>query len=409
MRRLSAALLAVLAAACAHAAEDSGAGAQAVQQSLYQEALQALAEGRRTDASTALQRLVEQEPRHAGAWLDLALIQCSLGNADEAERLFATVETRFAPSRDILELIAHTREDGCRPWTPNSALTLSVGRGVDRNVNQGASTSTLRLDGGAIELPLLEDFLPKRDNYKVVGLDYLRDLTPNGSIGFAQFQWRRNDHLHQYDTASAFGGVESPWSFGRWALRTTGLAGVVGLGGQLYQRQAQGQLRVAPPLSLPDNTTFNLMGGVSVTDYKRLINFDSRTLELRPELSYRSNGLLANASLGFLSDHGNAGRPGGRRHGQFLNLLVRKSLYGDSIGELAYTRQTWRSAQAYAPDLLIPQIRDQETQALRATLTYPIAKRQSLQLEARAVQNRENIAIFQYNNRQLQLSWLWQP
>jgi tetratricopeptide (TPR) repeat protein len=404
MKRFIPALLA-LAMACARGA-DAGPDAQ---ESLYQDALRALAEGRRTDASESLRRLVEQEPRHAGAWLDLALIQCGLGNSDEAERLFATVETRFAPSRDILELIAQAREDGCRPWTPTSALTLSVGRGVDRNVNQGASTSALRLEGSTIELPLLDDFLPKRDNYKVVGLEYLRDLTPNGTIGFAQLQWRRNDHLHQYDTASAFGGVESPWRFGGWALRTTGLVGMVGLGGHQYQRQAQGQLRVSPPLPLPDKVSFNLMGGATVTDYKRLNNFDAHSLELRPELSYRSSGLLANASLGFVSDHGNAGRPGGDRHGQFLNLLVRKSLFGESIGELAYTRQTWRSAEAYAPALLIPQVRDQATQALRATLTYPVAKHHSLQLEARAVQNRENILIFQYNNRQLQLSWLWQP
>jgi hypothetical protein len=46
---------------------------------------------------------------------------------------------------------------------------------------------------------------------------------------------------------------------------------------------------------------------------------------------------------------------------------------------------------------------------LRGTLTYRIDKQHSLQLEARAVRNRENIEIFQYNNRQLQLSWVWQP
>lgn len=119
MKRSIAAALALLAAlawpACALAQADAAApdadepGAPtlgATQQALYQEALQALAEGRRTDASRALRRLIEQEPRHAGAWLDLALIQCGLGNAEEAERMFATVETRFDPSREILELIS---------------------------------------------------------------------------------------------------------------------------------------------------------------------------------------------------------------------------------------------------------------------------------------------------------------
>ncbi|MFC5551306.1 tetratricopeptide repeat protein [Massilia aerilata] len=422
MKRSIAAALALLAAlawpACALAQADAAApdadepGAPtlgATQQALYQEALQALAEGRRTDASRALRRLIEQEPRHAGAWLDLALIQCGLGNAEEAERMFATVETRFDPSREILELISQTREEGCHPWTPNSALSLIAGRGYDRNVNQGASTSTLKLGDGSVELPLLDDFLPKQDGYTVAGLEYLRALTPNGTIGFAQLQSRRNDTLHQYDSSSLFGGIESPWRFGSWALRSTLAAGMVSLGGHIYQRQAQAQLRVTPPLSLPNNTLLNVMGGYTVTDYRRLTNFDAHTLELRPELSHQRGSLYGSASFGLLSDHGNAQRPGGDRHGQLLSLLLRSPLAAGLTGELGYTRQTWRSARPYAPELLIPQTRDQATQVLRAVLSYPIGKNQSLMLETRAVRNRENIDIFQYNNRQFQLSWRWQP
>ncbi len=411
------AFMAALAPACARAAEDASlpaaaapdtaAGAPDQQEALYQEALLALSEGRRTDASRILRRLVELAPRHAGAWLELALTQCGLGNADEAERLFATVETRFNPSRDILEVISQTREEGCRPWTPNSALSVSFGRGFDHNVNQGASTSTPTLGGVSVEL--LDDFLPKKDAYVTAGVDYLRDLTPNGTIGFAQLQSRRNDSLRQFDSSALFGGVESPWRFGKWALRSTLVAGMVSLGGHLYQRQAQAQLRVAPPLSLSNNTTFNLMGGWTWTDYQRLTNFDARTLELRPELSHRTGSLYLATSLGLLSDRGNALRPGGNRHGQLLNLLLRSPLWAGLTGELGYTRQTWRSAQAYAPDLLIPEVRNQETHVLRATLTYPIDKNHSLMLEARGVLNRENIEIFQYNNRQFQLSWRWQP
>lgn len=412
-RLLPAALALLLAScalpACAQAQADTPAPLEAAQHSLYQEALLALTEGRRTDASRALQRLIEQEPRHAGAWLDLALIQCGLGNADEAERLFATIETRFNPSRGILELISQTREEGCHPWTPTSTLAVTFGRGIDHNVNQGASTSTLKLGDGSLELPLLDDFLPKRDDYTVAGLEYVRDLTPNGTIGFAQVQSRRNDSLRNYDTDSLFGGVESPWRFGNWALRSTVVAGTVSLGGHSYQRQAQGQLRVTPPLSLPNNTVFNLMGGYTWTNYRRLANFDARTMELRPELTYRRSNVYSSASLGLLNDHGDAGRPGGNRHGQLLNLLVRVALPADMTGELGYTRQTWRSARPYAPELLIPQTRDQATQVLRATLTYPINKNHSLVFDARAVRNRENIEIFQYNNRQFQLSWRWQP
>jgi hypothetical protein len=41
-------------------------------------------------------------------------------------------------------------------------------------------------------------------------------------------------------------------------------------------------------------------------------------------------------------------------------------------------------------------------------LSYPLAAHQSLNLEARAVRNAENISLFQYNSRQIQLNWQWQ-
>jgi hypothetical protein len=89
-------------------------------------------------------------------------------------------------------------------------------------------------------------------------------------------------------------------------------------------------------------------------------------------------------------------------------VLARWPLGRGIIGELGYTHQSWRSSSAYSPGL-IEQTRAQETQTLRSTFVYPINQRQSIQLEARLVRNRENISIFQYNNRQLQLSWQWQP
>ena len=114
---------------------------------LYQQALESLAEGRKSDASDQMTRLIGMVPQHAGAWLDLALIQCSLGQTNEAERLFATVETRFDPAREILELIAEARDTGCMAWTPSSSGALSLTRGVDDNVNQGASNSSFIVEG----------------------------------------------------------------------------------------------------------------------------------------------------------------------------------------------------------------------------------------------------------------------
>ncbi len=398
-------------------AQDIGADAPASapadaaqQDALYQHALQSLAEGRKTDASETLARLIEQAPQHAGALIDLALIQCSLGNANEAERLFATIETRFSPTREILELIGEARDSGCKPVAPASSAGISVGRGIDDNVNQGASNSTFVVTGpdGDIELPLLEDFRPKRDGYTTVGADFVRSLGSNGSLGFMQFQQRRYDSMRAYDTGALYGGIESPWRFGAWTMRTTGSLGVTTMGGRAYQKQAQAQARVAPPLPLPANTQLYLTASATHTKYLTLRSFDSDVLEARALLAHQAGTLAATATAGLLSDRARSDRPGGNRHGNYLTLTLRKPLGWDTSGELAWTRQQWDSASPYSPELLIDQVRAQRTQVLRAALTYQLAKNQTVALEGRIVRNRENISIFQYNNRQLQLSWQWQ-
>lgn len=376
---------------------------------LYQDALQSIAEGRKTDASTTLMRVIEKEPDNAGAYLEVALIQCGLGRLREAERLFAIIETRFEPKREILELISDARDTGCDRWQAISAWSASLARGIDQNVNQGATNPNyiVRRNGQDVELPLLSDFYPKHDQFTSLSAEYMREVTPNGSIGFLQYQGRRNDSLRQYDSASLYAGIESPYRFGRWTLRTTGMLGQVYLGGHAYQRQLQLQARIGPPLPLPGSVQFNLMGGATRTEYLELENFDSTTYELRGQFSYRKGDLYSSASLGVLDDVASDMRPGGSRKGNALNMLLRHPV-GDNIGgELGYSRQSWDSRLPYLPGL-ISEVRAQRTDVLRGTLTYPLSKSQRLQLEARVVRNRENISIFQYNNKLLQLTWLWQ-
>jgi len=390
-------------AACA---SDTAAPAD---QDLYLQALQSIAEGRRADAAAELRRLIEHAPEHAGAWLELALIQCSLGNSDEAERLFAVIETRFKPSSGILQLIAETREDGCSRWDMFSSAVVTAGRGIDQNVNQGARTTRYVADapGGQVEYELSGDFTPRHDQYTQVSGEYTREVTPNGALGFAQYQIRHNDRLHQYNTSSLFAGLEAPYRLGAWRLRATGTLGLVTLGSQLYQRQAQLQARVAPPLRLPQEYQFNVVAAVTYNTFPALTNFDATTRELRGNLSWRKGPGYAGATLGWQYDRALGQRPGGNRKGAFANLVLRRSLGHGVNTELGYSHQTWDSQRAYSPGL-IEQVREQTTQVLRGSVSYAIDKQQALVLEARAVRNRENISIFQYNNRQLQISWQWQ-
>ena len=117
---LAAALLLSLPAVANTAAEE---------QDLYLNAMRLMNEGRHAAAREALEQLIMVEPQHAGAWLDLAITQCALGQALAAERLFREIEVRFAPSAGILEVINNHRRQGCRPWEAKSYRALGITRG----------------------------------------------------------------------------------------------------------------------------------------------------------------------------------------------------------------------------------------------------------------------------------------
>jgi hypothetical protein len=372
---------------------------------LYLLALEAISEGRRGDAAAIVTRMLEQGPRHAGEYLDLALLQCALGREDDAESLFRTIETRFAPPQGISDIIQRQRTLGCQAWHPAQQWSASVARGHDSNVNQGAANPYFELGGGG-QLELLPEYLPRSDNYSVLSGEYLRDLGDNGDIGFAQVHLRRHDQLSDYDTASAFVGAEHAWRLARWRLRSSALLGVLSLGGQLYQNQGQLQLRAIAPVPLPESLELSMAGSVTRNLYRTLSNFNATTLETRGMLNYREGGNRLQFSVGLQDDRGNGARPGGDRDGWSTGLYARADLPGALQGELDLSRQSWRGSAAYAPGL-IDERRHQAINTARATLIYPIGLQHSLNLEWRRVDNRENISIFRYSSQQLQLSWRW--
>lgn len=403
LRRLCAGATLMMAAATVAYAQGDPTG-----QDVYLEAMRLIANGQKQDASDALTRMIQQEPEHAGAWLDLAILQCEMGRAEEAERLFAEIVARFQPPPGILEIIARRRAQGCDGWQPASRSSLMLGRGADNNVNQGASTSYFTLGSGnsRLELQLLPEYLPKSDWFTILSAEYARDLSAAGTMGFVQFQARQNDALARYNTTVIAAGAEHPWRIGDWNIRGGAVLSALSLGGRLYQKQHQLQARIAPPLALPGNLQFSLSAGVAHVAYPTLANLDANIWEMRGLLNYRTQQAQAQASLGYSSDRASAARPGGDRRGWMAGMQGQTRITDEVFGELGWSRQTWRSESAYSPGL-IDQSRNQTTDILRAGLTIPVAARQAVRIEWRDVRNKENISLFQYNNRLLLLSWQW--
>jgi len=387
-----------------NADEPAAAAPAAVEPDLYMDAMRAIAAGQQDQAAAILERMQSLGARHAGEWLELALIHCALGNAERAEALFSDIEARFAPPPGIQAIIARQRAMGCLGWEPTRLWSVGATRGHDTNANQGATNGNFLV--GGVPLELLPEFRPQGDNFNGVTVDYLRELNRNGDIGYVQVGVRRYDQLTQYDTASLFGGVEHSWRLGSWQLRGSLQGGLATLGGRLYQQQGQVQLRATPPLKLPDNFTLQLSGSVARINYKTLSNFGATTFDLRTLLDYRKDTLRLQSSLGYLEDVGNGARPGGDRHGWSARMYGRRALVGSLQGEVDLSYLRWQGDTEYSPGL-IDERRRQKTASARAALIYPVGAQHSLQLEWRVVDNRENISIFQYRSQQVQLSWQW--
>jgi hypothetical protein len=379
------------------------------QEELYLSAMRALADGRPDEASNLLMRFLDKEPQHAGAWLDLAISQCELGHAVEAERLFQEIEQRFAPPPGIVEVINNHRTRGCATVPPRrDLLTLTLARGYDNNVNQGASNPHFSTGSGAnlLEWQLTSDYLPKADAYTQASADYSRRLGEGGLLAFGQLRARRHQHEQAQDTTSLLGGLEQPWRLGDWHGLGTGVLSAMQLDGYYYQRQAQAQLRATPPLPLPDPLDLTILATLSHVTYPTRTKYDANTIELGGILSYRDKVRQAQAGVGVLSDHGQAGRLGGNRDGWYGNLLLFSNFSEHLNGQLGWTRQVWRGSTVYSPNV-IDVVRHQDTRLLDASLTWQLQANHSLKLEWRATRNQENISLFQYNSRSLQLSWRW--
>ena len=135
--------------------------------------------------------------------------------------------------------------------------------------------------------------------------------------------------------------------------------------------------------------------------------FDSSVWETRAALTYQNQRFWLQGSGGYGLDIGHGSRAGGDRHGLFASVSARAALGGGVLGELGWLYQNWAGARSYSPGL-IDVARRQHTQLLRAMVTVPLSKEQALFIEARQVRNRENISLFAYHSRSVQLGWQWQ-
>ena len=407
LRKLFKSLVLILLLKSVEALAQTSIGAAATDP--YLQAMQLLEQGRMVEAVTVLQRLIDDEPHNAGAYLDLASLHCRMGDSAKAEKLFKDMEARFTPPPSILDVIESQRATGCSTVDATSYTRLRMSRGWSDNVNQGSSVSIFSLGIGTdkFNVTLAPEYAPRPNGFSSLTLEWSAPVPGAKTIALVQTGAQAYDSLSQYDQAFLSGSLEHPWRAKNWAIRSLGAVNLSLLGGDAYQRQALWKLIATPPMSLPSGWNFDGSLGLSQVAYMKQPIFDSQMKEVRVLLTHTGAKGIVKADVGYIWDRGKALRPGGDREGTGASVHARVRLEKDLFGELGVSYQGWRGKQPYVPNL-IDMHRNQDTLVVSAGLMVPLTRKQELFFEWRSVQNRENISLFAYKSQSLQLGWQWQ-
>lgn len=376
---------------------------------LYERALDAIATGDRAAAVALLEQLVQQQPSHAGAWLDMAMLYCSAGYATQALALFDTIETSFTPPPGILELMALQRANGCKGSSPLAAAWRGqLSRGFNSNVNQGVRNLAVTLLGaaGPLQLQLTPNYTPRSDGFAVAGLQVSVPMGTQGTRAWAQWQGHLFDTQHAFDVLAWQVGVSQPWQRLGWHGQRQVSVSQVRLGSALYQQTTSARASVGPVAALPAGWQADMSMGWSDVQYKTLAGFDARWLDVRTGARYSAPSWQLQAGVGLQADTAWGARPGGSRRGWSADALAHWALRGGGAVELGGSVQKWLDNDPYAPGL-IEQVRSQHHVVVRAALQWPAGPQGQWVLEAKQVRSIENIALFGFDAASVQLGYQW--
>lgn len=370
---------------CAHA--EPGTAAPPA----YDAALEALVAGNEREAVRRLWHIIETDPGHAGAWLDLGLIYCDNGMAAAAARIFEHIERRFDPAEAIRQLIELVRARGCRPLPPPAPpyrfqAGLRVGHDSNPNFGLAADSLTLRINGTPTPVELTAASRPQPSAWSALNL--LAEASPapgwrlHAVAGLADYR-NGGDH-DQRRLLLAASHTAGPAYTSAWLSHTW-------LGGEAYQSVAGLRHR------------HQLGAGWEADVVLQRLHYPGRSVldgwTLEPRLGYRielpGEGMLLVAAGPHLDRPDASDRPGGRRTGGAVQLDLVQPLPGGWRLEAFARAQRLVDADAYSP-LFGDTRRRQRLGLLSLSLSRPVGRDARCGLQYQALDSRDPIPVFSY-------------
>lgn len=398
----------------------------------YRQALRSLSASNYSEAQRLLERITAKTPTHAGAWLDLAILHCQLGQAQRAELIYQKIERELNPPEGILELIRQLRAQPCEfqlRWVRQAHLAL----GHSSNVNFAPVDGVIRFASNAPfqELVLDNSFRPRGDLF---GLAELQSILPANRDNLWSAQWhtvlqyRKHAEVTDYDTlllglGARWSGYLSHDTYSQ-ALRRIGLgawessAQIVhmALGGRPYEnslaattalwsqdyrdwldssrRWRWGLEFLASGYQYPDNQRYNAL------------RIDLR-LRQQWQATWKNRLFLFGLMAGKAKDHDHHDRPGGQRNGWVgrADLEARWSNQQQSVVNLQQIRM--KESEAYNQAFFGPISRLPHMEIYTLKHSYWFSAKDSVYVQYSYQQAKDTISLFSYKNQTLLFGYQW--
>ena len=414
----SAAAIITLAISLMQTASAQQANTDAINTLVTDQAAAYIVSGNYSAATEILRKLEAAPPANAGAWLDLGLLYCEAGLAEDAERIFQLLQERFAPPPAIGQLIAHFRALGCVAPSQPKTFKLSVGgvAGSSSNINSGPSSAIVRLADSAPgrELILLPSSLPRSDQF--VGADVMAERSLQALPGaYLTAAARARAYLRETDFSYnqlSFGaghrGTNSRNANQSWDVMAD--VSQLWIGGQQYESaanlQASGWLGLGAIGGMP--VRWGAEALLNKLHYSSNSSFDSQNTELRikGQLQLRRDTLLT-LLAGLVQDKSTAGRFGGDRNGHMLGMGLETALTEQHRFTLSIQRYSLQETEAYNQLLFGDTIRQPVTSIISARYQFQINRRQNIYLQWVDYSRTDKIELFTMKSQQLMLGTLW--
>jgi tetratricopeptide (TPR) repeat protein len=374
----------------------------------YQAGVAALEKGDLGLALDAFEKTVLLDPRHAGAWLDLAIVYHRLGETSTALQILSHVEENFSPRQDLLSQIRAVRAMLATAPSRNAdlpqpgwAMQISSHLGWVKNANLGLSTLSFSLtpaDSLPVPVTVADSARPRSDSALLLRGQAYRAIEHAGgarsevlaALGLRSYQNQRN--YNQNDAAL--------WWLTSW--RAGPVQWQVGPGIRLLR---QGDSTLGGFYTLQAAAQVNGWAGCrwgpllekELRDYRQQGYVDSDTHWLGGQFRCEAQRFSWLSSLRLGLDRPRGQRPGGQTQKAELQLQGRARLAADWSLEASFLLGHYRDDQGFSPLLLAGQRRWIERAIGRVGLDWRASSlgQPALYLNAylESIEDRSNIAL----------------